>query len=72
MTELLVKWFVKDCDNTEDVKVRTSYGVLSSMVGICCNLLLFTAKLILGLVSQSISVMADAFNNLSDAASSII
>ena len=51
MTELLVKWFVKDCDNTEDVKVRTSYGVLSSMVGICCNLLLFTAKLILGLVS---------------------
>ena len=72
MTELLVKWFVKDCDNTEDVKVRTSYGVLSSMVGICCNLLLFTAKLILGLFSQSISVMADAFNNLSDAASSII
>ena len=72
MTERLVKWFVKDYENTENADVRTAYGVLSSMVGICCNLLLFAAKLFLGLMVHSISVMADAFNNLSDAASSII
>ncbi len=72
MTELLVKRFVKGYKNTEDADVRASYGVLASMVGICCNLLLFTAKILLGISVHSISVMADAFNNLSDAASSII
>ena len=72
MTDRLVKWFVKDYENTENADVRTAYGVLSSMVGIGCNLLLFAAKLFLGLMVHSISVMADAFNNLSDAASSII
>ncbi len=72
MTEYLVKRFVKDYQNTENVNVRTAYGVLSSIVGICCNLLLFGTKLFLGIFSHSISVMADAFNNLSDAASSII
>ncbi len=72
MTEQLVKWFVKDYKNTEDINVRTAYGVLASIVGICCNLLLFTAKIFLGVMVHSISVMADAFNNLSDAASSII
>ena len=41
MTEYLVKRFVKDYQNTENVNVRTAYGVLSSIVGICCNLLLF-------------------------------
>ena len=72
MTEQLVKRFVKDYKNTEDINVRTAYGVLASIVGICCNLLLFTAKIFLGVMVHSISVMADAFNNLSDAASSII
>lgn len=72
MTECLVKWFVKDYENIENADVRTAYGVLASMVGICCNLLLFGAKLFLGMMVHSISVMADAFNNLSDAASSII
>ncbi|MDF2486526.1 MAG: putative rane protein [Herbinix sp.] len=72
MTELLVRLFIKDADNVENAKVRTSYGVLSSLVGIGCNILLFLTKLIIGLVINSISVMADAFNNLSDAASSII
>lgn len=72
MTESLVRWFIKDYKNTEDVNVRTSYGVLASCVGICCNLLLFLAKLLIGIFGKSISVMADAFNNLSDAASSII
>ena len=52
--------------------MRTAYGVLASVVGICCNLVLFAAKLMIGIMAHSISVMADAFNNLSDAASSII
>ena len=72
MTERLVRWFVKDYEKTEDINVRTAYGVLASMVGICCNLLLFVSKILLGILVHSISVMADGFNNLSDAASSII
>lgn len=72
MTELLVKTFVKDYQNTEEAKVRTAYGVLASLVGIVCNLLLFGGKLAVGLVLHSVSVMADAFNNLSDAGSSIM
>lgn len=72
MTEFLVHRFIKDYENTEDAKVRTAYGILSSMVGIFCNVLLFAAKLSIGMLMHSISVMADGFNNLSDAASSII
>ena len=72
MTDFLVRKFVKNYEQTEDVKVRTSYGVLSSIVGIFCNVLLFTAKFLIGALMHSISVMADGFNNLSDAASSII
>ena len=72
MTDFLVKCFVKDHDKTEDPQVRTRYGILASIVGICCNLLLFASKLFIGVLVNSVSVMADAFNNLSDAASSII
>lgn len=72
MTEFLIKRFVKDYENTGEPKVRTAYGVLSSFVGIFCNVLLFAAKLVIGMVMNSISVTADAFNNLSDAASSVI
>lgn len=72
MTELLVRLFIKDHANVENQKVRTSYGILSSLVGIACNVLLFGIKLSIGLIINSISVMADAFNNLSDAASSVI
>lgn len=72
MTEFLVRKFVKDYEMTDDVQVRTAYGVLSSMVGIFCNVLLFGTKLAIGILMHSIAVMADAFNNLSDAASSII
>ena len=72
MTELLVKLFVKNKDKIEDQGVRSSYGVLSSVVGIICNGILFAVKLIGGILINSVSVMADAFNNLSDAASSII
>ena len=72
MTELLVRKFVKNYQNTDDSRVRTDYGVLTSVVGILCNVLLFAGKLAVGMVMRSVSVMADAFNNLSDAASSVI
>lgn len=72
MTQLLVKWFVKDYEHTGDAAVRTRYGILTSIVGIICNLLLFGVKIIIGMLINSISVMADAFNNLSDAASCVI
>lgn len=72
MTEFLVKHFVKDYEHTEKVSVRTAYGVLASMVGIFCNVFLFAVKFVIGLIVHSVSVTADAFNNLSDAGSSII
>ncbi len=72
MTELLVRFFVRDYRQIENVKVRTRYGILASMVGICCNIILFLAKMAAGLMARSISIMADAFNNLSDAVSSVV
>lgn len=72
MTEFLVKRFVKDYDKTEKMSVRTSYGVLASMVGMFCNVFLFIVKFSVGSLMRSVSVMADGFNNLSDAGSSII
>ncbi|NLK99505.1 MAG: cation transporter [Clostridiales bacterium] len=72
MTELLVRLFVKNKDDIHESKVRTSYGVLASIVGVVSNVLLFAVKLIVGMIINSVSVMADAFNNLSDAASSVI
>lgn len=72
MTEFLVRKFIKNPEQTGRASVRTAYGVLSSMVGIGCNLLLFVMKLLIGLIINSISVVSDAFNNLSDAASSVI
>ncbi len=72
MVDFLVHKFVKDYENTENAQVRTSYGVMASVTGIFCNILLFAGKLTVGLVLHSVSVMADAFNNLSDAASSVV
>ena len=72
MTEFLVKHFVKRYEYVEEVAVRTSYGVLSGVVGIICNIILFIGKGIIGLLMHSVSILADAFNNLSDAGSSII
>ena len=72
MTEFLVKHFVKDYKDVEKVSVRTAYGVLASIVGIFCNVFLFAVKFTVGLVLGSVSVTADAFNNLSDAGSSVI
>ena len=72
MTDFLVKRFVKDYENTEKMSVRTAYGVLASIVGIFCNVLLFGIKFTIGALLRSVSVMADGFNNLSDAGSSVI
>lgn len=72
MIGLLAKIFIKGRHNTADPAVRLSYGVLCGTIGIALNLILFAAKLCAGAVSGSIAVTADAFNNLSDAASSVI
>ncbi|MCR5478576.1 MAG: cation diffusion facilitator family transporter [Ruminococcus sp.] len=72
MTKLLIKLFVKDSNNIKDAAVRVRYGYLGSVTGIVLNILLFAGKLIAGIISGAISVTADAFNNLSDAGSSIV
>ncbi len=72
LSQLLVSRFVKNYKNTQDEKVRGAYGYLGGTIGIIVNALLFAIKLSVGLISGSIAVTADAFNNLSDAASSII
>ncbi|NLD10799.1 MAG: cation diffusion facilitator family transporter, partial [Clostridiales bacterium] len=72
MTKLLIKLFVKDYKNTDDVRVRESYGKFSGVVGIVSNLVLCAAKILIGIISASIAIIADGINNLSDASSSII
>ncbi|MBO7342029.1 MAG: cation transporter, partial [Clostridia bacterium] len=72
MTKLLTKLFVKDRDNVECPTVRRAYGTLSSITGIFVNLLLFAIKMIAGTLAGSLAIRADAFNNLSDAGSSVI
>ena len=72
MVTLLAKIFIKDHENITDSGVRQGYGMLCGIVGIFFNLILFTTKALAGFFSHSIAITADAFNNLSDAASSII
>lgn len=72
MTELLVSLFIRNKDDISDVNVRKKYGFLASIVGIFCNIALFILKFILGILSGSIAITADAFNNLSDAGSAIV
>ena len=72
MIDWLVKKFIKDPENWEDPAVRERYGLLTGLVGIVLNLLLSAGKLGAGLLTGSISVTADAFNNLSDAGSSVV
>lgn len=72
MITLLSKLFIKNRENTKDPMVRQSYGILCGAVGILLNLFLFTGKFLAGALSNSIAITADAFNNLSDAGSSII
>lgn len=72
MIKLLLKLFVKNYENKEDKAVRAKVGKLSGIVGILCNVLLCAGKLLIGTLSGSVSITADAMNNLSDAASSIV
>lgn len=72
MTKLLLRLFVRNYSNTKDPQVRSAVGSLSGLVGIGCNVLLFIGKIIIGTLSGSVSITADAMNNLSDASSSIV
>lgn len=72
MFHLLSKLFIKNYEDYTDPNVRQSYGILAGAVGILLNFLLFAVKALAGLFSRSIAITADAFNNLSDAGSSVI
>lgn len=72
MTKLLPRLFIKDYQNYQNATVRSAYGKLAGAVGIVCNVLLFGAKLLVGTISGSVSITADAINNLSDASSSVV
>ena len=72
MHSILVKLFIRDSENVRNPQVRTAYGTLGSVTGIVTNILLAILKYVAGMLSGSISVTADAINNLSDAGASII
>ena len=72
MITILSRFLIKDRLNEKDPEVRRKYGMLSGIVGILLNLFLFAIKFFAGLLSSSIAITADAFNNLSDAGSSVI
>ena len=72
MIRLLAKFFIKQRGQLDKEKERRAYGMLCSVVGIGFNVFLFTGKYLAGILSGSIAIMADAFNNLSDAGSSLI
>ncbi len=72
MFALLARLFIKNSSDTGNMDVRRSYGMLSGVVGIALNILLFAGKFFAGTVSGSVAITADAFNNLSDAGSSLI
>ena len=72
MTNILLKLFIKNHKNTEDPTVRSAIGALAGTTGIICNCLLALVKLIAGLALGSVAIIADAINNFSDAASSVV
>ncbi|MEG1791889.1 MAG: cation diffusion facilitator family transporter [Clostridia bacterium] len=72
MLNLIKKTFIKNYMNTSDAEVRFHYGIFAGIVGILSNIVLFSLKIIVGILSGSISIIADAINNLSDAGSSVV
>lgn len=72
MIQKLIHAFIKDYENTTDKNVREKYSLLGGVLGIICNILLFISKLLVGLSINSIAIISDAFNNLSDMGSSLI
>ena len=72
MTNLLIKLFIKNKGDISSAQGRGAYATLASVTGIVLNVLLFVGKLVLGLVAASVAIVADAFNNISDAGSAMI
>ena len=72
MTRLLIRLFIRNYQDTESIQSRENYGKFSGIVGIVTNLFLFAIKIVVGTLSNSIAITADAVNNLSDSASSVI
>ena len=72
MFSLLARIFIKDRKNYSDPKVREKYGMLSGVFGMVLNIILFAGKLTVGVICGSIAMTADAFNNLTDAGSSLV
>ncbi|MGN0479641.1 MAG: cation diffusion facilitator family transporter, partial [Hominenteromicrobium sp.] len=72
MTKLILKLFVRDYQNTENLEVRDKCGRVAGLVGIVTNLLLFVMKILVGTLFHSVSITADAVNNLTDSGSSIV
>ena len=72
MISLLARLFIKDHENTQEARVRHAYGVLCGAFGVFLNIILFSVKFAAGLISGSVAITADAFNNLSDAGSSVV
>ena len=71
MTNFLIKLFIKDKD-VKEPKVRTKYGTLSSLTGIVVNFILSITKVVIGIISNSMSIISDGLNNITDAGSSVI
>lgn len=72
MTNWLIRHFIKNSEDVRNPAVRQAYGMFSGVTGILCNLILFALKFMAGMITGAVSVSADAFNNLSDAGSSIV
>jgi len=70
--KFLTKCFIPDCENTQKPSVRASYGVFGGILGIVCNIVLFAIKFTIGTIINSIAIISDAFNNLSDLGSSVV
>lgn len=69
MSKRIIKYFIKDYQQTYDSDVRTRYGILASIASIICNLVCALFKITLGLIAHSASVLSDGFNNISDVGS---
>ena len=72
MTEFFIRLFIGKDQNPNEIKTRAKYTSLAGITGILLNVLLFIGKLTMGILSMSVALIADAFNNLSDAGSSVI
>ena len=72
MIEYIIRWCIKDYKNTKDKKVREQYSIVGGALGILCNLFLFVSKFAVGTMTNSVAIVSDAFNNLTDMGSSFI